>query len=416
MSNRLIFHVDVNSAYLSWEAVDKLEKGYGLDLRTVPSVIGGDEEKRHGIVLAKSIPAKKYGISTGETLFSARKKCPFLKIFPPNYSLYTRCSEEMLKLLEGYTPLVQQYSIDEVFMDYTNMEKHFGEEEKAAYEIKERVKKELGFTVNIGIGPNKLLAKMASELKKPDRVHTLHPEEIPEKMWPLDTEELIMVGSRTQKKLAKRGIKTIGELARARPEYLQRFLKSHGLLIWNYANGIENSPVRREGLPIKGLGNSSTIPFDVEDIETANKILLSLTETVTMRLRREKKYAGLVSIRVKNSSFASYSHQSKLELPTDSTREIYNQAKKLLEESWQKEPLRHLGIHLSDLYSRELHQLSIFSYSKEKENKIDQAVDKLRKKYGHKALIRSCFLNSGLDPMLGGVIKEKDYPMMSSIL
>ena len=416
MTKRTIFHVDVNSAYLSWEAIDRIEKGYELDLRTVPSVVGGDEEKRHGIVLAKSIPAKKYGISTGETLFMAKRKCPSLKIVPPNYTLYTRCSEEMVKVLEEYSPLIQQYSIDEMFLDYTNMEKHFGKEEKAAHKIKERIKKELGFTVNVGIGPNKLLAKMASELKKPDRVHTIYPDEIAEKMWPLDTKELLMVGSRTREKLAKRGIKTIGELARSKPDYLERFLKSHGILIWNYANGIENSPVRREGLPMKGLGNSSTLPFDVKDMDTAKKILLSLTETVSMRLRKSKKSAGLVSIKLKNNSFLSYSHQKKLEVPTDSTKKIYHQAKELLKETWQKEPIRHMGIHLSDLCSNELHQLTIFSYNNEKESKMDNAVDKLRQKYGHEILIRSCFLHSGLDPMLGGVIKEKDYPMMSSLL
>ncbi|UMZ75449.1 DNA polymerase Y family protein [Natranaerofaba carboxydovora] len=416
MSKRTIFHVDVNSAYLSWEAIDRLEKGYELDLRTVPSIVGGDEEKRHGIVLAKSIPAKKYGISTGETLFMAKRKCPFLKTVPPNYTLYTRCSEEMVRVLEEYSPLIQQYSIDEMFLDYTNMEKHFGEEITAAHEIKERIKKELGFTVNIGIGPNKLLAKMASELKKPDRVHTIYPDEIADKMWPLDTKELLMVGSRTREKLANRGIKTIGELARSKPYYLERFLKSHGILIWNYANGIENSPVRREGLPMKGLGNSSTLPFDVKDMDTAKKILLSLTETVSMRLRKSKKSAGLVSIKLKNSSFLSYSHQKKLEVPTDSTKKVYHHAKELLKEAWQKEPIRHMGIHLSDLCSNELHQLTIFSYNNEKESKMDNAIDKLRQKYGHEVLIRSCFLHSGLDPMLGGVIKEKDYPMMSSLL
>ena len=296
------------------------------------------------------------------------------------------------------------------------MEKHFGPPKETAYKIKDRIKKELGFTVNIGIGPNKLLAKMAGEFKKPDRVHTLYHHEIPDKLWPLETSELIMIGSRTREKLAKRGIKTIGELASTNPKYLERFLKSHGPLIWNYAHGIENSPVKREGIPIKGLGNSSTLSFDVSDKTTAHKILLSLTETVCMRLRDRKKCAGLVSIRLKNSSFYSYSHQQKLKTPTDSTRAIYNQAKKLFEEAWQGEAIRHMGVHLSSLSPAETSQLTIFATCSQEEKNIDTTVDKLRKKYGHHILIRSCFLHSGLEPMLGGVLKEKEYPMMSSLL
>lgn len=416
MAKRTIFHIDVNSAYLSWEAIHRLENGHNQDLRLIPSVVGGDEEKRHGIVLAKSIPAKKYGVETGETLFSVRKKCPGLTIVPPNYPLYLNCSDEMVNLLEEYTPLIERYSIDEVFMDYTGMEKHFGPAKETAYKIKERIKKELGFTVNIGIGPNKLLAKMAGEFKKPDRVHTIYNYEIPEKMWPLETSELIMIGSRTREKLAKRGIKTIGELAATNPKYLERFLKSHGLLVWNYAHGIENSPVRREGIPIKGLGNSSTLSFDVHERSTAHKILLSLTETVTMRLRERKKCAGLVSIKIKNSSFLSYSHQQKLKTPTDSTSLIYKQAKRLFEETWQGEPIRHMGIHLSSLSPAEISQLTIFTPDNEKEKNIDDTIDNLRKKYGYNILVRSCFLHSRLEPMLGGVMKEKEYPMMSSLL
>jgi DNA polymerase-4 len=296
LDGRIVFHIDVNSAYLSWEAVNRLQYGDTVDLRTIPSVVGGDESTRHGIVLAKSIPAKKYKIKTGETLFSARMKCPHLVVVPPHYDLYMRCSAAMHKILEEYSPCVQQFSIDEYFLDYTNMEKHFGKPIDAAFQIKNRIKKELGFTVNIGISTNKLLAKMASEFEKPDKVHTLFPYEIPEKMWPLPVENLFMVGRATAPKLRSKNIFTIGQLANTDPELLKYWLKSHGLLIWQYANGMDESPLRSEGLPIKGIGNSTTIAFDVTDKKTACMVLLSLTETVTMRLRDVKKCAYVISV------------------------------------------------------------------------------------------------------------------------
>lgn len=416
MKKRVIFHIDVNSAYLSWEAVYRLQHGAIVDLREIPSVIGGDEKSRHGIVLAKSIPAKKYNIQTGESLFAARNKCPNLVVVPPNYNLYMQCSREMLELLQKYSSTIQRYSIDEVFLDYSHMEKVFGDPREIAHKIKDEIKNELGFTVNIGIGPNKLLAKMASELKKPDKVHTLFPEEIPVKMWPLPIEELFFVGRATVKKLKARGIFTIGEVAKADPIYLQQFLKSHGLLIWQYANGIEDSIVRHEDSPMKGLGNSTTISFDVEDKKTAHMILLSLTETVAMRLRCEKKCAGVISISIKNSNFLSYSHQRKLDIPTDCTNNIYACCKDLFDEVWKGEPIRHLGVRLSNLCSNEFYQLSFLEKNQIKNQNLDRAIDEIRIKYGPKAVIRSSFLHSSLKPLAGGVLNGEDYPMMSSLL
>jgi DNA polymerase-4 len=194
MTKRIIFHIDVNSAYLSWEATHRLQHGDPLDLRTIPSVIGGDPETRRGIILAKSIPAKQFKVQTGETLFSALLKCPHLVVARPNYTLYRQCSLALKDLLTNYSPLVQQYSVDEFFLDFSGMEKLPGNPEEKAYEIKETVKEKLGFTVNIGVSSNKLLAKMGSELKKPDKVHTLFPEEVPQKMWPLPIEELFGIG------------------------------------------------------------------------------------------------------------------------------------------------------------------------------------------------------------------------------
>jgi DNA polymerase-4 len=302
MGQRIIFHIDANSAYLSWEAVHRLQHDDPLDLRSVPSVIGGDPVTRHGIVLTKSIPAKKYDIQTGESIFSASAKCPRLIIVPPNYSLYMQCSRAFGDILREYSPLIEQYSIDEYFVDFTNMERLFKDPVEAAYIIKDRIKNELGFTVNVGISVNKILAKMASELKKPDKVHTIFPGEIAEKMWVLPIEELFMVGRATAKKLRSRAINAIGDLANYDPKILKLFLKSHGMLVWNYANGNEASPVRESRRPlIKGIGNSTTIPFDVTDKTTAHLVLPSLTETVAARLRQAEYYARLVSVSLKTN-------------------------------------------------------------------------------------------------------------------
>lgn len=414
---KTIFHIDVNSAYLSWEAVYRLQQGDTLDIRTIPSVVGGDPKTRHGIVLAKSIAAKPFKIQTGESLFSALQKCPSLYIVSPTYNLYMKCSNAMVEVLKDYSPIIQRFSVDEVFLDYTGMEKHFGEAEAAAYIMKERIKKELGFTVSIGISSNKLLAKMGSDLKKPDAVTTLFPEEVPKKMWTLPVEDLFMVGRATAPKLHKLGIFTIGDLANFDIELLKYKLKSHGEMIWKYANGIENSEVRASThLNMKGIGNSSTISFDVLDKLTAHRILLSLTESVAMRLRDAKCLCQLVSVSIKNSEFISYSHQKKLHCATDSTDEIFKISKILFDELWQGKPVRHFGVRVSELCSNEFYQKSLFEdENHEKHRTLDAVIDDIRLKYGTKSVFRASFLHSGLKPMLGGV-GESDYPLMNSIL
>lgn len=414
-SNRIIFHIDVNSAYLSWEAVYRLQHGAQVDLRTIPSAVGGDATTRHGIILAKSIPTKPFKIQTGESLYSARLKCPDLVVVPPRYHIYMQCSKTMVSILEEYSPSIQQFSIDEVFLDYTNMEPHWGQPIDAAHRIKDRIKDELGFTINIGISCNKLLAKMASDFNKPDNVHTLFPHEIREKMWPLPVEDLFMVGRATTSKLHKKGIFTIGELATMDPELLSQWFKSHGRLIWKLANGIEDSPVR-EDFPIKGLGNSATLPFDAKDRKTGHRALLSLTETVTMRLRDIRKSAGVLSVSIKDQDFKSCSRQRKLDVPTYSTNILYQNACQLFDELWEGQPLRHLGVRASELYSDDLYQLSFFEADIERQRALDTAIDEIRAQYGCDSIMRSCFLYSGLSPMMGGVLQEEEYPMMSNLL
>lgn len=416
MDKRTVFHIDVNSAYLSWEAVNRLQHGEALDLREVPSVVGGDEASRHGIVLAKSLPAKKFKIHTGESLFAARQKCPNLVVIPPHYDLYMQCHKAMMDVLHDFSPTIQVFSIDECFLDYTDMEAIWGPPLEAAHAIKERMKKELGFTVNIGISNNKLLAKMGGDLKKPDMIHTLYPEEIPEKLWPLPVEDLYMVGRATAPKLHQMGIYTIGQLANADIELLKYKLKSFGQLIRDYANGIEDSQVVKGGRPpIKGIGNSTTISFDVDSKSDAYKVLLSLTETVCMRLRQSNFCARLVAVHIKTNEFISRSHQRKFNTPTDCTTQIFEAACQLFDQLWQGEPVRHLGIRVSELCANDFIQLTLFEKYSEKKKRLDDAIDSIRLKYGSRAVFRSVFLNSGFRPLAGGVMEE-DYQMMSSLL
>lgn len=417
MSNRIIMHIDVNSAYLSWEAAYRLQHGDSLDLRSVPSVVGGNEQTRHGIVLTKSIPAKQYGIQTGETLYAARSKCPGLLVVPPNYSLYMQCSQALGDLLRKYSSLIEQYSVDEYFLDFTESKRLFGDPIQAAHTIRDRVREELGFTVNIGVSSNKLLAKMGSELKKPDRVHTLFPEEMEKKMWPLPVAELFMVGRATAKKLQGRCVKTIGDLACSDSKWLELFLKSHGRLIWNYANGRDLSPVRVNRHPVvKSMGNSTTTAFDITDRQSAHLLLLSLVETVSARLRSAGYCAKLVSISFRTNEFYYCSHQRKFYTATDSTKAIHQLACELFDELWQGHPLRHMGVSAAELCGNDFLQTAFFQENNEKQQRIDRTVDLIRQRYGSESIFRSSFLKTGLKPMTGGTGEEIDYPVMSSLL
>lgn len=411
MIKRIVFHVDVNSAYLSWESAYRIKNGDNLDLRTIPSIVGGDAEKRHGIVLAKSIPAKKYGIQTGESIYLAKNKCPNLTIVPPNYSRYIGYSNAMMDLLHLYSPYIQQYSIDEAFFDYT----FIGNSDylEIAYELKERINSELGFTVNIGIGDNKLLAKMASELKKPNMVHTIFKEEIPDKMWPLPVEDLFYVGSRTREKLNSRGIFTIGELANVDREYIKNWLKKPGVLVWEYANGIDDSEIRTSSPIIKGLSNSTTTPRDIDNKNDAYLVLLGISEMLGMRIRSLKMCGRVIAITFKDNNFFKKSRQRSLYLPTNCTATIYNVSKVIFDSLWSGEPLRQFSISITGLISDSLLQLSFLDNLNEKNEILDETIDKIRGRYGYNSVFRSCFIDSGIDPIIGGVIQEENFPMMS---
>lgn len=425
---RIIFHIDVNSAYLSWTSVHNLKTGEGPDYRQIPAIIGGDRESRHGVVLAKSLPAKAYGIHTGEPVASALRKCPGLVIAPPDHSMYGKFSRELFELLYTYTPDLEQVSIDECYMDFTGISHLYESPVAAAHLIKDNIRGSFGFTVNVGISCNKLLAKMASDFEKPDKVHTLFPDEVPLKMWPLPVEELYMAGHSSVETLHKLGIRTIGELAATNPELLSAHLKSHGHTLWEYANGIDDTPVDSGPGEAKGIGNSTTLSDDVTDRTEAFLILHSLAESVAGRLRRAHQIAGSVCVEIKYSTFQSTSKQMQLPTPLNTADGIYKSSCLLFDRLWDGSPIRLLGIRSSKLLEDTAPiQLSLFDYGltisessssgsrdtkkeksaddgllndvllessrkNEKQKKLDSALDTIRKRFGKDAVMRGSLL------------------------
>lgn len=404
--DKIIFHIDVNSAYLSWSALEKLHNGSPVDLRTIPAIIGGDMAKRHGVVLAKSIPAKSYGIVTGEPIVNAMRKCPCLTLESPDHKLYDRRSKELMQLLSDICPDIEQVSVDECFMDYTPIRRQYPSPEAAAHLIKDRVRDELGFTVNVGISDHKILAKMASDFRKPDLVHTLYSYEIQEKMWPLPVSSLFMCGHSSVEALRKLEILTIGDLARTDRSIVEAHLKSHGKLLWEYANGIDASEVVTAHADAKGIGNSTTLSQDAADAETAHRVLLSLSESVSGRMRALGQSAGMISTEIKYNTFKKVSHQTTLLTPTNRTDTIYRTACGLFDEIWDGTPVRLLGIRSSKLVScEEPVQLSLFDLSDmttsavsrrepsaHKKEQLDAALDSIRARYGADAIVRGSLL------------------------
>lgn len=409
MADTIIFHVDVNSAFLAWEASYRIQTLLETeDIRDFPSVIGGDEKQRHGVVLAKSIPAKKFGITTGEPLASARKKCPGLKTYAPNFSLYVEKSRALIALLNRYAPVVEQFSIDEAFCDFTGTTGLYGPPVEFALKLKDIIRDELGFTVNIGVSSNKLLAKMASDFEKPDKVHTLFPHEIPQKMWPLPVSDLLYVGRSSIRTLHNLDIFTIGDLANADVAILKQHLKKHGEDMWKSANGMDDALVTDTPAANKGYGNSITVGTDVTDRESALTILLSLCETIGARLRADHAYISVVSVSVVDTAFRRSSHQVTLPSSTDITEKIYDAACELFTHLWDGEPLRQLGVHTFRATSEHFVQYDMFNASQsDKLSKLNLAIDQIRNRYGDEAVKRARFIDSEHSHMAGGLGKAK---------
>lgn len=393
---RQILHVDVNNAFLSWLAVYKLKNGEKIDIREQAAVIGGDETKRSGIVLAKSPKAKQFGIVTGETLYSARQKCRNLQVYQGNFKIYREYSNKLYNLLLEYTDKIERFSIDECFLDMTNYLMNDTLLNKAN-EINKRVREELGFTVNVGVANNKLLAKMASDFTKPDRVHTLFKEEIPTKMWNLPISELFMLGKKTVPKLYNMKIRTIGDLANSDENILIKKFGKHGKMMWEYANGIDDSEVQYIQEKPKSIGNSVTLPMDINNIEQLEEILLALTEQVSYRLRKQNMVANVVNVQLRTKDFQDFSHQAKLDNSTSNTKEILKKAKSLLKEMFKDGMfIRLIGVRADNLVSEDEMQISLFENleSEEKQKKLDNVIDLLNEKYGVNSITRAGKLNA----------------------
>lgn len=408
MAEPVIFHVDVNSAFLSWSAVSMLQKGSQTDLRLVPSIIGGNQKTRHGIVLAKSSPAKAFHIQTGEPVVKALQKCPKLLVVPPSYNTYVQMSHAFMELLQRYAPLAESYSIDEAFCDMSGTEGIYGNLEEFAHTLKDAIREELGFTVNIGVSSNRLLAKMASDFQKPDRVHTLFPEEVPDKLWPLPIEDLFFVGGQSAALLRKYGISTIGGLAQADGALIKKLLKKHGETLWHFANGRDNGELSHHAAN-KGYSSMLTLQSDVTDPKTARHVLLSLCETTGARIRADNAYISVVGVNIIDSGFVKYSRQTTLDSTTNVTERIYETAGRLFSECWNGNPIRLLGVHTGKATNETFEQYDLFEPDKyEKLSKLNHAIDNIRGRYGEDSVKRACFVDSAdYGHMTGGMNKAR---------
>jgi DNA polymerase IV len=416
MGNSIFFHVDMNSAFLSMEAAYQTKVlGKSFDLRTVPSVIAGSKAERHGIILAKSVPCKRYGIKTGEPIDKARAKCPNLIVEKANYGMYVEASRHFVEILKKYTSNVEQYSIDECWMDMSEVHDINRIPVLIAHEIKDRIKDEMNLTVNIGVSENKLLAKMASDFSKPDRVHTLFQDEIKKKMWGLPVSDLFGVGRETTKKLSMLGIKTIGELANTDILLLRTHLKSQADILIAFANGQSFSDVGVEPSSVgtsrynKGYGNSYTIPMDVTDYEMAHQVILSLCETVGARMRADNVFGALVTVYIRYCDFFGFTHQLPLKNPTDATGEIYKYAVECFDAAWNRiTPIRKIGVRMTKITNEKTRQYNIFEGDLfDRMSIADHSIDDIRFHYGENAIIRARFANSQIDAMGGGLSKER---------
>ena len=423
---RLIFHIDVNSAFLSWTAVKRLQEDpSSVDLRTIPSAVGGDRKTRHGIITAKSIPARKYGVTTGEPVVKALQKCPNLVLVEGDFETYRKYSHAFIEILHRYAPVVEQVSIDEAFLDLTGTENMYAQLATPsqpfpvclAEKIKDEIRDTLGFTVNVGISTNKLLAKMASDFTKPDRIHTLYPEEVPQKMWPLEIGELYGCGKSTAQRLKSLGIRTIGDAAQMKEETLQSMLgEKGGTYIFQSANGISTSRVSGETEEAKGYSNETTT---MQDITTENYVaeatpsLRWLSEKVAERLRRDGVYAQTIGVSVKTDDFKRHSRQTTLKESVSRTDLIFHTAVELLNQLMlgadglfiKGSHIRLIGVSATNLDHGEYRQMNLFDLapqqdkampetpgtkpvSVEKEQRLDAMTDKIRSEFGKNAIRR----------------------------
>ncbi len=387
----IIFHIDVNNAFLSWTAVLLLQNGYKEDIRLIPSVIAGDEAKRHGIVLAKSEIAKKYGIKTAETLYSARRKCKNLKIFPPNHKYYKEMSNKLYEYFLTFTPDVERFSVDECFLDLSNTSFLYDDILELAYKIKDEIKNKFGYTVNIGIANNKLCAKMASDFSKPDKVHTLFSNEIETKLWPLPIEDLLFIGKSSSAMLRKLNIQTIGDLAKTPENVLRKYFKNRSTYMIEYANGIDDTKVISKHGKNKSISFSETLEFDTDSQEFLQKKLLIMCQKIGTELRKKGLFAKTIAITVKTNYFKDYSHQKKIVNETNNTMELYQNVLDIYDITIGNNLIRNIGVRVTDLVNHKNNQISLFTELNPNDDKIQEVVDDINTKYNDLKIMPAVF-------------------------
>lgn len=388
MSDRVILHSDINSCYAT------IEHLHHPELAGKPLAVGGDPEARHGIVLTEDYLAKKKGVKTGMALWQAKQVCPEITFVPPNMDLYLRFSRMAHEIYADYTDLQEPYGIDECWLDVTDSKIIKGDGLTIAKEISNRMKKELGVTVSIGVSFNKIFAKLGSDYKKPDAITTMYKEEFKTKAWKLPVSDLLYVGRATNNKMQKYGIHTIGDLARTDIDWITSVFGKMGAILWSFANGYDESPVKKENTsaPIKSIGNGTTTPRDLETDDDVKIVLYNLAESVAARLRKNGFKCRVVEISIRDNKLVSFSRQKKLQNATNITGEIAQSAYALFQENYLwNNPIRSLGVRGSDLVNDNYwEQLDIFSSAEYREKllKADRAVDDIRRRFGYFSIQR----------------------------
>lgn len=382
---RQILHIDMNSFFAS------CEQAVNPKLREAPLIVGGDPERRSGIVLAASYDAKKFGVRTTMSLHEAARLCPTAVIVKPTNGLYERMSKNVMEIFDQYTPTKEQVSIDEAFLDMTGSFHIFGDVISVAKEIQQRILKELDLPCSVGISSNKLLAKMASDYKKPMGITTIYPHEMPQKLWPQDISNLYGVGKKTVPKLRAIGIDTIGDLAKADKIILvSHFGESTADMLLRHANGVDDSPVSPEVDEIKSVGNEITFPKDFTSNQDLLNALLFLSDKVGFRLRKKMLKGRTINIKVKYNDFSVITRAKTIRNLTDQTDVIYDTAKELLLQNWTGKPIRLLGVTVSNFEEEDIKQISLFDDpALESKSKADQMVDEIRNKFGYDAIGRA---------------------------
>lgn len=409
--SRVILHSDLNNFYASVECL------YNPNIRDKPVAVCGSQSTRHGIVLAKNIIAKERGVKTAEPIWEAKSKCPDLVTVRPNYTLYLKFSMAARKIYENYTNLIEAFGIDESWLDVTESTRLFGTGPEIAEEIRKKIKEELGITVSIGVSYNKILAKLGSDMKKPDAVTVITEENFKDKVWKLPAGELLYVGPSSRRKLENIGICTIGDLANAPLKFLISQFGKWGETLWAFANGYDFTPVNKNDYEpaIKGIGNSLTTPRDLVCSEDIKLLFYVLSESVAERLRRHNLKGKTVQISIRDPNLLFIERQAQLSVPTFISSEIAEKAFEIFLNNWDwKKNIRALGVRVTNLVTADSYiQLSLFDDQRRiKRELLDQSIDKIRERFGHYSVQRAVVLNDKIlnaNPVEDNVIHPVSY-------